>query len=238
MPSTPTPHITACRRLLVANTGGGRRRVNDVFRDFCELAAISLRNVIDTKDADVREARYHEIAGKYSDDERTRFVETLAHLTLALEEEMQDALGELYMSLDLGNAGTGQFFTPYSVSLLSARMTIADVSALISDRGFATMAEPTCGSGGMVIATAQVFRDAGVNYQKHLHVTAHDIDITAVHMAYIQLSLLGVPAVVVHGDTLSLETRDTWPTAFHVLGGWPAKLSRPATVDPAKEAAS
>jgi hypothetical protein len=35
----------------------------------------------------------------------------------------------------------------------------------------------------------------GVNDQQHLHITAVDIDIRAVHMTYLQLSLLRVPAV-------------------------------------------
>jgi hypothetical protein len=45
-------------------------------------------------------------------------------------------------------------------------------------------------------------------------------------MAYIQLSLLGVPAVVVVGDTLRLEERARWYTPAHVVGGWTMKLRR------------
>jgi hypothetical protein len=43
--------------------------------------------------------------------------------------------------------------------------------------------------------------------------------IRAVHMAYIQLSLLHVPAVVVHGNTLSLEEWGYWYTPAHILDG-------------------
>lgn len=44
----------------------------------------------------------------------------------------------------------------------------------------------------------------GVNYQQ-THVTAVGVDIRAVHMAYLQLSLLHVPAIIIHGNSLSLE---------------------------------
>ena len=37
----------------------------------------------------------------------------------------------------------------------------------------------------MVIALAQELREQGINYQQCLHVTAIDIDLLAVHMAYV-----------------------------------------------------
>jgi len=39
-------------------------------------------------------------------------------------------------------------------------------------------------------------------------------------MAYVQLSLLGIPAVVVHGNALSLDVWGVWYTPAHVLVGW------------------
>jgi hypothetical protein len=52
----------------------------------------------------------------------------------------------------------------------------------------------------MVIALAREMLAQSINYQQHLHVSRG-----SVHMAYIQLSLLHVPAVIVHRNTLSLE---------------------------------
>jgi len=49
---------------------------------------------------------------------------------------------------------------------------------------------------------------------------------TAVHMAYIQLSLLHIPALVVHGNSLSAETWSAWMTPAHVLGLWDIQLRR------------
>jgi len=38
----------------------------------------------------------------------------------------------------------------------------------------------------------QEIRDACINYQQHLHVTAIDIDPKCVHMAYVQFALLHI----------------------------------------------
>jgi hypothetical protein len=43
-------------------------------------------------------------------------------------------------------------------------------------------------------------------------------------MAYVQMSLAGIPGVVIVGDTLRLEVRDFWFTTAHVTGGWTRRL--------------
>lgn len=87
----------------------------------------------------------------------------------------------------------------------------------------------------MIIAFTEHMRAIGLNPQKQLHVTAVDIDITAVHMTFVQLSLLGIPAVIVHGDVLRLQEWSHWRTPFHVTGFWEYRLrnaSVPVTVTP------
>jgi hypothetical protein len=116
-----------------------------------------------------------------------------------------------------------------------AEMTLADCADLkerIAARGFVTAREPAVGTGAMVIALAQAMREAGINYQQHLHVTAVDVDVKCVHAPYAQLSLLHIPAVVVHGDSLSLEKWGHWHTPAHILDGWDRKLRRPAAHRP------
>lgn len=216
------------KKLIQANTGSGRRRVSQVFADFCEISAITLRNAVDRSDQQAhqaREERYLELIGGYTPDETHRFAELLSLVTVELERRPADILGDLYMTLGLGNARTGQFFTPFSVSTLLAQMTVGDAIAQLDERPFITLSEPAVGSGGMVIAVADALRDQSINYQRQLHVTAQDIDITAVHMAYVQLSLLYIPAVVIHGDTLKVEQLDTWPTPAHVIEGWAQRLT-------------
>ena len=49
----------------------------------------------------------------------------LSVVTLALEADPnQDFLGRIYMNLDLGSHWHGQFFTPYDVCVMMARITI------------------------------------------------------------------------------------------------------------------
>ena len=77
-------------------------------------------------------------------------------------------------------------------------------------------------------------RAQDINYQQRLHVTAVDIDRRAVHMAYIQFTLMHIPAVVIVGNSLSMEMHEYWYTPAHILGGWTAKLARADAEDAAR----
>ena len=67
---------------------------------------------------------------------------------------------------------------------------------------FGAATEPSCGAGGNIIAIAEKLKADGINYQERLCVTCQDLDWKAIYMCYVQLSLYGIPAVVVQGDTL------------------------------------
>lgn len=206
-----------------------------VFSDFVEICALAISNRVDQTQFDAREKRYMEIVGKYKREEVERFAAMFAELQMCYRSRVDeigdpgtdrvpdhglgDVLGQIFMALELGNDRAGQFFTPYSVSLLMAMMTVGDGTA-IREKGFITMQEPACGSAGMVVATAQAMHQAGLSYPEALHATCVDIDPRCVHMAYVQLSLLGIPAVVVHGNALSLDIWGVWYTPAHVLVGW------------------
>ena len=219
-----------------------------VLADFAEMAAISMSNAVDLPQREGREARYLEVVKRYEKDELAKFPQMLAHLVEALEAEPSDILGKTFHDLELHNKWAGQFFTPFPVCQMMAKMTLSkeDAEGIIAERGFVRASEPAVGSGAMVIALAQAFNEAGINYQQHLHVTAVDVDLKCVHMAYAQLSLLHVPTVIVHGNSLSLEEHSRWYTPAHIMGGWKFKLRRafsgdekheiiPAPVDAPKE---
>ena len=200
-----------------------------VFADFAEMAAISISNAVDLAQREPREARYMEIVKRYKPDELAKFPQMFAALTLALEESPDDIMGRTFHDLELHNKWAGQYFSPYPLCRMMAKMTIGDkteLEAKIAARGFVTASEPAAGSGAMVIALAQEMKEAGINYQRHLHVTAVDVDLKCVHMAYLQLSLLHIPAVIVHGNSLSLEESGRWYTPAHILDGWSARLKR------------
>ena len=218
------PHQRAFIKLVKENAHS--HRCYEVFRDFCELAALSFSNAVDRQQFEAREARYLEIVKGYSEDEVNRFPAMLAELTASLTGHFHDALGEIFMALDLGSHWHGQYFTPYSVASLMARMTMHDAGERIQREGFIALCEPAAGAGAMVIAAAEAVTASGNNHQRQMHVTAVDVDPTAVHMAYIQLSLLHIPAIVVHGNSLTLNQWGYWVTPAHVMGFWDQRLRR------------
>jgi hypothetical protein len=214
--------------LVKAVEGLGYRHGHwQVFTDFVEMAAISVSNAVDWGSREKREERYLQVVKRYKPDELARFPEMLSSLTMAFEGETSDVLGQTFHDLELHNKWSGQYFSPYPLCRMMAKMTIADRSDLearITERGFVTAQEPAAGSGAMIIALAHEMREAGVNYQQHLHVTAVDVDPKCVHMSYLQFSLLHIPAVIIHGNSLSLEEFDHWYTPAHILDGWNWKL--------------
>lgn len=234
------------RKELVALIKGMAPRwgFRDVFTDFIELSSLSISNVVDKAQFDAREARYLQIAKKYPREDMERFPRMLACLTLAMEQccaagELEDVLGSLYMTLDLGNDRAGQVFTPYQISQLMAGVLVGGADAAqaeVRTKGFVDLMEPTCGAGGMVIAMADALRTAGLNYQQSMHATCVDIDLRCVHMTYLQLSLLHIPAIVLHGNSLSNEVWSRWYTPSHLLGGWRQRITERREREPARVA--
>lgn len=162
-----------------------------VFADFVEAATISLSNAVDWAQRDPREERYMALIKRYKPHELATFPKMMTELTLAMEEEPSDILGRTFHDLELHNKWSGQFFSPYSLCRMMAKMTLGDekdVRDRIAKRGFLAAQEPCCGSGAMVIALAHEMRELGINYQQHLHVTAVDVDPKCVHMAYVQFA--------------------------------------------------
>lgn len=209
-----------------------RHRPHAVFSDFCEMAALAVSNAVDLSQRQAREERYLQIAKSYDRTELERFAQMLGCVTLALEDGMHDCLGKLFMALEMSNSFKGQFFTPWELCGLMARVTLTDARTQTEERGFIAVSEPAAGAGAMVIAMADALREQGLNYQQCMHVIAVDVDPTAAHMCYLQLSLLHVPAIVVVGNSLTLEERSHWYTPAHVLGGWGRKLrDRQAVAD-------
>ena len=106
---------------------------------------------------------------------------------------------------------------------MMARMLVGD-GAEVRAKGFLDVLEPASGAGGMVIAMADALQQAGLNYQGAMHATCIDIDLCCVHMTYLQASLLHIPAIVLHGNSLSNEVWSRWYTPAHVLGGWRRRI--------------
>lgn len=190
------------------------------------MSACALSNAVDMRHYDDREAEYMRTVRKYNAEEVACFPRALAELVEALEAEPDDILGKAYMALEIYNKDAGQFFTPVELCEVMAAINIDVIKTAIDARGFATIHEPAVGSGAMIIALARQLHRAGINYQQTMHVTAIDVDIKAVHMAYIQFALLNIPAIIIHGNALTLKRWSVWYTPAHIIGLWDTKLRR------------
>lgn len=181
-----------------------------IFSDWVKMAAIMIQNaccIFHDQEWKEREEQYMNISGKYSKDEMMKFCEMFSLLTIAFEENgINDYLGNVYMMSGAGSKYTGQFFTPFHVSLLTAKMRLTQINKdWIAENGKIKMNEPSAGGGGMILATAKVLEEKGINYQKEMDVVAQDLDWNAVYMTYVQMSLIGIRGIVMQGDTLSSE---------------------------------
>lgn len=183
------------------------KRRSEVFSDWLEWSAILIQNAVYRKHDDLwkrREDR-HRIISQFYGSHCSLFAEMLAFLTLALEDQISDILGEIFM--DTGLANKSQYFTPFNICLF---MATAQLDSIDEPKMYEFI-EPSCGSGGMIIAYARLLCEKGINYQQCLKVTAQDADWLSVYMCYIQLSLLGVRAAVIQGNSLvssQIETLD------------------------------
>ena len=195
----------------------------DVFRDFVTMAAFALHNAV-RKDERL-EAEYMTIIGRYPREDANRFPKLLAELITLLDPEPWDALGQLYMELGIASEHVGQFFTPPELSELMARLTYGEELDRLK-KPFVTVQEPACGAGGMILAFAKLMVSKGMNPAYRMWAHCQDVDRTAALMCYLQLALWNVPATVVVGNTLTMETREVFHTPAYYLGMWEYRLKR------------
>ena len=148
------------------------------------------------------------------------FAKIYVLLTHQIDCGFNDYLGELYMSSETSNSKAGQFFTPYNLSKMCAEVSIDEktVNEYIEQDKILTLNEPSCGAGGMIIAAVDVlYNKYKFNYSRNLVVDCSDIDTRCVHMAYLQLALAGVPAIIYQRDTLTMQTWQRWETPAYII---------------------
>ena len=210
------------------------KRINDsVYRfdkhqlisDVFECGAITISNMVDLISKDEREKRYLQIIKKYQKEEQALIAEIFSMIFALLSSvvydngRFYDNLGELFMRCNQGSSSAGQYFTPYHVSEMMARMTIGDeILAKSKNDGILTLNDSCCGGGGMMMAALDVLKNKyNINYTRNCFILCSDIDLRCVHMAYLQLSLAGVPAIVKHQNSLTCETWSIWKTPAFIF---------------------
>ena len=195
-----------------------------VWSDFVEMTAIAISNRFEIrgKVKQDREKRYLAIIGQYKERAQQIFPELVAILVDALEREPeQDFLGEMFMALELGSHWKGQFFTPYSVCRMMAKINTADAKDKIEEKGWVSVNDPACGAGATLIAARNQMALDGIGRTQAFFI-GQDLDRTAAMMCYIQLSLLGCAGYVVIADTLLHPVTGPmlWPNLTEHQDAW------------------
>ncbi len=191
----------------------------NVWVDFVTTMAIALSNALEPDKQIVadRANHYESIRKRYTPEEQER-LEALARITVAAYEHCprQDFLGELYMNMDFGSSWHGQFFTPWNVSFMMAKMLITPDSAQSEEKGYITIGDPCCGAGCMLVAAAAAYQGESdqPTYLNDILFVGQDLDRVVALMCYIQLSILGCAGYVAIGNSLtnSVEGHELFPT--------------------------
>ena len=205
----------------------------EAWSDLITMMATSISNALDPDSVrkQIREKEYQDCLRRCGGVELP--AKAFGVVVDALEANPdQDFLGSLYMRFELGSHWHGQFFTPYSLCHLMADLQMNELPAKIEQEGWASVCDPCIGGGAMMIAAASKARVMGINYQHSILFVGQDIDRIAGMMAYIQMSLLGMPGYIVIADTLSnpltgdvlipdeKEGQEFWFTPFFYRDDW------------------
>ena len=210
----------------LAGVTRGRILPRTVFQDFVAFAALLISNGFDPVHYTERTEAMGALLKDYTQQERAQFVSGLGAFVLYCQRNIQrghyeDLLGLAYFELGLGGRD-GQDFSPHCIGELLAKLVAGfgpDLSSL-PEEGYFTIMEPACGSGVLALAAAEHVASAGFNPCQHIVIQATDAALRCAHMTYVQLSCYGIPAVVIHGNTLTLKEHSRWYTPAYILEDW------------------
>ena len=226
---------------------------NDNFKTFCAAAyyALAKRATPNRQRAQALEERFFSLVDVYG-EERPDCIERMGDLlerlktTLYLTEN--DFLGLAYMESGLGNRGRGEAFSPTGVAQLLSRLIFPDtqrqdIAAVVATGEPFSVSDPACGSGVLTIQVAELLKYQGFELGRTLLAHMTDLNPVCFHMAFVQAELLGIPAVIERGDTLTLETFERAPTTKAMLevyrrGMLQRRLDRTRAYEPRGSAAA
>ena len=209
--------------ITLSHLTGGRIAPRTVFADFVALCALYISNTLDFVHYEERSNAYGKILANYTETEQQQLSAGLQALVAAVQKDMEtgqwdDRLGAAFQELGMSGKN-GVVFTPPHIGRLMAQLTL-DAAPELPPAGYFTLTDPACGSGVLLLASAEHIANAGFNLCRHLAVQAVDLNITCAQMAYVNLSLFGIPAVVIHGNTITQEEFSRWYTPAYLLENW------------------
>lgn len=220
--TTPEEFIRKIEKLAV------RYSPIQVFQDACRMMAIAIHSpliVFDMKEKEAIEKEYNDLLDKHGGKgAQASFAELFALVCEKMEATRTDFLGTVLERIGANNKHTSQFLTPISVSRLMARMTFERDDRKPKPGEIVNISDPCCGAGVLVIEGANAFIDAG-GRQGDILIRAEDLDYNAFNICYVQLSLLGFPAIVTRMDSLSRKVYEgPWYTPGYFLHAMPMRL--------------
>jgi hypothetical protein len=179
-------------RAFENNSVFGHMHSYDLYRAWLEAVWAFLNAVHDP-------AGFKQCLDRYIHEQGEEFGRLLGLYVDAVEADpFRDILGELFMRLDVNSVRAGQFFTPWNIAEMMARMQFdrATFEQQVEEKGYVTVCDPAVGSGVMLLAFAKVVHDElGRQGLAKVRFYGQDIDQRCVLMCRIQLRMNGLDAV-------------------------------------------
>lgn len=153
---------------------------------------------------------YLEIMGRYANNapmgnrEADHFANAWTNLLEYMLATDNEALGTLFMEF-ASSRYKGQYFTPMEVARLMAKLTLANIP---EGRKF-TVADPACGADIGLIACSN--EQTSEQNDRAIFI-GQDIDLNCVRMSVINMTLFNLNALIIWGNSLTLEVWGAWET--------------------------
>ena len=210
--------------LKIAEITRGRISRPQTLSDFLAYCALLLSIRTDPVHSEQRSKSLERLKANYKKDEWEAFYQGLVDLCRTFVRNIQvgryeDLFAGPFTQVRATSQALKQDFTPVDVGKLIGAISVSSNISL-PEKGFFSLGDHACGSGTLLLAGAQRIADTGYNPAEQLVIQAADLDARCVHMTYLHLSLYGIPAVVVHGNTITLNEYDRWYTPVYLWRKW------------------
>ena len=210
--------------LKIAEITRGRISRPQTLSDFLAYCALLLSIRTDPVHTEQRSKSLERLKANYKKDEWEAFYQGLVDLCRTFVSNIQvgryeDLFAGPFTQVRATSQALKQDFTPVDVGKLIGAISVSSNISL-PEKGFFSLGDHACGSGTLLLAGAQRIADTGYNPAEQLVIQAADLDARCVHMTYLHLSLYGIPAVVVHGNTITLNEYDRWYTPVYLWRKW------------------
>jgi type I restriction-modification system DNA methylase subunit len=192
------------------------------YRHFMEAAYCMLAKQTEADPARAREleARYMAVVRTYQEKSQVMkdMSRLVGRLALTIADHPGDFLAEAYHVGELADRRVGQYFSTHDIARLHAALVIdqAVLTQRVSQGRPVPFLDPACGSGGMIIAAASRIEWLGFDPRQVMFATLVDLNRLAFQMAFLQMWFKNIPALCIHGDSLTMEVFElAWtPGAF------------------------